>query len=198
MNTMTKKRLVVLACLCLLLTKSFAITDSKMLAPQEVTAGTSTQCDYYFIDTYHGVVLPGTSATPPSGRELALQFFNNTGVFNETNVSPLAATPEVLCAGKYKIVYSILVQATTQVNSITIVSTIQKNQSTVIYNKSANIYPRCVYGNAYTCSLSEISGAVTVSLAKGDQIRAPALVATDTIKVVGGQFELYYINEPTP
>jgi hypothetical protein len=227
-----KKPIIKVSLLCLLALSlgslsSFAFRDSaevptqSNLSPQTTSGGSGNACSYYFVDSYYGAVAPGSlntplpplPPTPPAvttpmivqvGSPVELYFFNS--VYDEPTQTvksmPTKETPQTPCAGTYQIVFSVVLQATSNVASITITPVIKDTAGTTIYPTASTpttmtIYPQCNnpgYTSTPYCTVSSISGSIQATLPANDKILAPTLMSTEIVNVVGGQFMMFFLH----
>ena len=230
-NTLTKVSLLLIGVFIWVPIQSYALDSSVVTSPTNLnpqnSAGGGTSCNYYFVDSYYGAVAPGSINTPPAilgttpiatvapvvaggSTPTTLYFFNN--VYNATSQAvksnPTTQTPQVPCAGTYQLIFTIELQATTNVNAITVTPLVQDTAGTTLYPTAATpasstIYPQCnatgtsgviVYTTTPYCTVSSISGSMQVVLPLNDQVLAPSLTASATVNVVGGEFILFYLH----
>ncbi len=168
--------------------------------------GGGAVCSYYFVDTYDGTVLPGGIGSDPlpMGTAINLKFYNK--VYNsslQTAVSmPTASTSSIPCAGTFQLVFTLELQANTNVSTVAVTPVVKDSLGTVLYppatgNATTMLYPQCNnagYASTPYCTVGWVTGSVQVSLPLNDQVLAPTLTTDSSVTVVGGQFEIFYLH----
>lgn len=189
---------ILLLCLSLvaLAMDSTLSPPTTILQPEVTSTSTSTTfCSFFYSDIFDGT-MPPQSPAPTPNTTFTLKF-NNNG-------APSTASPEVPCEGTYKVVYTIQIQATTNVADISVVPTANTSTASVVYPQSGapgtlHLYPQCNnsgYASTPYCTNGEISGSGVVTLTQGDKFYAPTLTTSAPVIITGGQFIAYLISPP--